>query len=510
MRELNLWSFAPHLTFRSVSALVFLLVAAMLIVAVLTEAPLKFEAEASVDGDVGAVLPPSELPCLNRFGSLELDEQLSCLQQAKRAAIADVSANSQLARLLENCDGNIDHRVIAGLLDVVRNQGQNAHELAEIVSRFLPHQADIYQGRDKWHVLRLRAYTFVTLSEIGFPDSALPMLVDALAYVDERMSAVEFGAATRVVGTLGERGRRFIPYLLNTLGERFAEEEFSLNRYDVKFPREEATTVQLEVMRSFAAVCIAEDDQALTVLRTIADSHAQSTLDPRLVKEAKSALQTIETRLDSANWFEWIKQWIKRDVGLGNRNKSQTAGGTDDQSYVTPWLEPTERHRLQNLEIALVDQDGRKYVLSQLIDRPVLLTFFYTRCQNAGKCSNTITRLTMLQQELTLRGMASDVRLLAITFEPEFDTPMRLKRYAVDRGLVLGNHALAVRLDSKGHAAFVEELDTPVGYSSGWVNTHGVEAVLLDAEGRLVRKYTTLAWEQAIVVADFQHLLAGQ
>mgnify|MGYP001607101170 CR=1 FL=1 len=177
----------------------------MLIVAVLTEAPLKFEAEASVDGDVGAVLPPSELPCLNRFGSLELDEQLSCLQQAKRAAIADVSANSQLARLLENCDGNIDHRVIAGLLDVVRNQGQNAHELAEIVSRFLPHQADIYQGRDKWHVLRLRAYTFVTLSEIGFPDSALPMLVDALAYVDERMSAVEFGAATRVVGTLNSQ-----------------------------------------------------------------------------------------------------------------------------------------------------------------------------------------------------------------------------------------------------------------------------------------------------------------
>jgi protein SCO1/2 len=419
------------------------------------------------------------------------------LQQARRATIADASANSQLARLLEDCDRTTDHRVIAGLLDVVRSQGEHTRELAGIVSRFLPHQADIYQGRDKWHVLRLRAYTFLTLSEIGFPDSAMPMLVDALAYVDERMSAVEVGAATRVVSTLGQRGRRFIPYLVSILGERFAEEELSLDRYETEFPRAEATTVQLEVMRSLAAVSTAEDDEALSVLRAIAGSHAHSTLDPRLVQEAKSALQIIETRSGSGNWFEWIRQWIRR------------ASGTDNQ-YATPWLEPTERHRLQNLDIALVDHDGRKHVLSQLIDRPVLLTFFYTRCQNAGKCSTTISSLAVLQQELTLRGMASNVRLLAITFEPEFDTSERLHRYAVDRGMVLGDQAHAVRLDSEDHAAFMEELDTPVGYSSGWVNTHGIEAVLLDAEGRLARKYRILGWDGSVVLDDFQRLLAGQ
>lgn len=506
----TLRSLAPRLTLPSVNVLALFFVVAIALVAMLTEAPLKSDAEATVNGYLRTAPPPIEIPCLGQFVSLKLDEQLSCLRQAREAAIADLGANSQLARLVESCDRHTDHRVIAGLLDVVRSQRLNARELGQIVSRLLPHQADIYQGRDKWHVLRLRAYTFVTLSEIGFPDSAMPMLVDALAYVDERMSAVEFGAATRAVSTLGERGRRFVPYLVSTLGQRFSEEEFSLNRYEAEFPRAEATTVQIEVIRSLAAISTTEDDEALTALRAIVDSRAGSTLDPRLFQEARSALQAIETRSNSGGWFKWIGQWIKRDIGLGTRNKSQTPEGTENLFYVTPWLKPTERYRLQNLEIALVDHEGRSYVLGELIDRPVLLTFFYTRCQNAGKCSTTIARLATLQHELTRRGMASDVRLLAITFEPEFDTPVRLNRYAVDRGLRLGNHALAVKLDSEDHAAFVKELDTPVGYSSGWVNTHGVEAVLVDAAGRLARKYRILGWNTAVVLDDFQHLLAGQ
>lgn len=472
-------------------------------------APLNSHAEAKVNGSSLPSRPLIETPCLARFASLDLAAQLSCLRQAKGAAIADLGANSPLARILESTDRHTDHRVIAGLLDVVRSQGGNARHLAQIVSRLLPHQADVYQGRDKWHVLRLRAYTFVTLSEIGFPDSAIPMLVDALAYVDERMSAVEFGAAARTVGALGARGRPFIPYLVSTIGEGFAEEEFSLKRYEAEFPRAEATTVQIEAVRSLGAVATAEDDEVLTVLHAIVDARAGSTLDPRLVQEATGALQAIERRANSGNWFERMRQRINRTVGLGTRNRSPTSGTTDDPSYVTPWLEPKERYGLRNREITVVDHDGRRHMLSELIDKPVLLTFFYSRCQNAGKCSTTISRLATLQRELALRGMEREVRLLAITFEPDFDTPVRLNRYAVDRGLQLGSHALAGRLDSDGHAMLVKELDTPVGYSSGWVNSHGVEAVLLDADGRLARKYRVLGWNTAVVLDDFQRLLAG-
>ena len=82
MRELNLRSVVQRLTRRSVSVFAFLLVVAM--VAILTEVALKSQAVApSVDSDQRAALMPSELPCIDRFDSLELDEQLKTLWGAK-------------------------------------------------------------------------------------------------------------------------------------------------------------------------------------------------------------------------------------------------------------------------------------------------------------------------------------------------------------------------------------------------------------------------------------------
>lgn len=447
-----------------------------------------------------------EKSCLEFLYLLQPSKQVDCLQTSRLPATASLVSLRTVAQLLGESDGSTDHRVIAGLLDIVRAQGVEAHELAESISQLLPHQANIYRERDKWHVLRLRAYAFVTLSEIGFPESAMPMLVDALAFVDERMSPVEFGAAIRVVGTLGDAGRPFIPQLISTLGERFAEEEFSLNRYETAFPRKEATTVQIEVVRSLAAIAAAEDAQAITVLRAIGRTSVHGNLDPRLVRGARDALQTIE----SGTHLHSMDHTVPRNSTAHTAHETHATGGALNWQYKSPWLDPENRHKLQNLDIALTDHDGRGHVLSQLIDRPALLTFFYSRCQNARKCSTTVAKLAMLQRELQKQGLATDVRLMAITFEPEHDTPVRLKRYATDRGLNLGSHALAVRLDVERHTAFVEGLETPVSYNAGWVNSHGVEAVLLDADGRVARKYTIVVWDNAVVIDDFQKLLAGR
>ena len=145
-------------------------------------------------------------------------------------------------------------------------------------------------------VVRLRTYILVTLSEIGFPSSALPALLDSLAHVDPRMTASEVGAAVRAVGSLGPRGREFAPYLLGTIAERFSEEEFSLERYEPQFPPHEATTVQLEAVRALAQVCSAEDRQILEVLRYLAQDRGPGELDRRVVREAQSALELILPR----------------------------------------------------------------------------------------------------------------------------------------------------------------------------------------------------------------------
>lgn len=173
----------------------------------------------------------------------------------------------------------------------------------------------------------------------------------------------------------------------------------------------------------------------------------------------------------------------------------------------TPWVAAGERSRLQNLDIAFKDQDGRSGVLGDLVDKPVLVTFFYTRCQNSRKCSMAVSRLGTLQRHLAQAGIEDKVRLVAITYEPQFDTPERLHRFATDRGLRLGENALAIQLDSDRHQRLVDELQAPVNYNAGWVNAHGVELSLLDARGKLVRKYHTLLWDNDQVAKDLRQVL---
>jgi protein SCO1/2 len=192
---------------------------------------------------------------------------------------------------------------------------------------------------------------------------------------------------------------------------------------------------------------------------------------------------------------------------IGGRSGVSTDRESFDLPLFTPWIPLGERSRLQNLNIAYRDQDGRPGVLGKLIDKPVLITFFYSRCQNNRKCSMAVSRLGALQRELMQAGIDGEVRLLAISYEPQFDTPERINRYATDRGLRLGENALAVQLDSDRNQRLVDELQAPANYNAGWINTHGVELSLLDAEGRLVRKYHTLLWANDQVLRDLKRIL---
>jgi protein SCO1/2 len=427
--------------------------------------------------------------CGENLHELSSIEQLECVQSNRLAN----ASNEILAGLLTTSDALTDHRVIAGILEEIRGRHDADDELVEAIVGLLAHQNPVYQNRDRWHVVRLRAYVFATLADIGFPESALPMLVDAIAFVDERMAAVEIGSAIRVAGTLGEGGHQFLPYMLPALGERFAEEEFSLSRYALDFPSEEATTVQLEIIAAVEKIGTAADKELLTVLRAVADSPSHSGLDARFVAASRRALPIVEQRI------------------AGHAHHDHQKVQPDEQSapsMVSAWVSPDERRLLQDLDVRIVDQDGKERVLSDLLDRPVLLTFFYTRCQNAGKCSMSVSRLAFLQKELRRVGLARDVRLLALTFEPAYDTPERLRRFVQDRGLLLDEFAFSGRLGESHHDSFIKELDIPVSFSAGWVNTHGVEAVLIDTEGRLARKYAATAWDTDQITDDFLTLMA--
>ncbi|WP_254768521.1 SCO family protein [Salinilacihabitans rarus] len=67
-------------------------------------------------------------------------------------------------------------------------------------------------------------------------------------------------------------------------------------------------------------------------------------------------------------------------------------------------------------------------------ERAYLLTFFYTSCPD-GACPALLFHLRAAQADATERGYADDIALLALTFDPDRDTPEELRTYADQQGV---------------------------------------------------------------------------
>ena len=178
--------------------------------------------------------------------------------------------------------------------------------------------------------------------------------------------------------------------------------------------------------------------------------------------------------------------------------------------FVTPWTLPDNRRSIRYPGTRYEDQEARRGTIGDLSGKPMLVTFFYSRCQNSAKCSSAVARMAALQSRLNQRGLSDRVRLVLVTYEPQVDTPSHLHQFGADRGFVFGEDALAIRLEQSEHQRFVDDIEAPVNFNAGWVNTHGVELSLVDVQGRLVRKYQTVLWDNLTVIADLRRLLAEQ
>lgn len=78
-------------------------------------------------------------------------------------------------------------------------------------------------------------------------------------------------------------------------------------------------------------------------------------------------------------------------------------------------------------EFILTDVDGNKRSLAQLRGQVVALTFIFTSC--ADTCPMLTSKLVSIQRKLN-PAVRPGVHFMAITVDPERDTPEALKRYA--------------------------------------------------------------------------------
>ena len=156
-------------------------------------------------------------------------------------------------------------------------------------------------------------------------------------------------------------------------------------------------------------------------------------------------------------------------------------------------------------EAMLLTQDSLQLRLSDLRGQAVLLTFIYTRCPVPDFCPLMSRRFRQLQEPLKAR-FGDRTRLLTISFDPAYDTPSVLRRYARHYTDDTRHWIFAT-----GDTTTIRRLATRFGVhyeAEGGEIVHNLTTALVAPDGRIARIWRGNRWTPDEVLAAVAELLA--
>jgi protein SCO1/2 len=149
-------------------------------------------------------------------------------------------------------------------------------------------------------------------------------------------------------------------------------------------------------------------------------------------------------------------------------------------------------------DAALVDQDGRTRRLSEWRGSVAVLTFIYTRCPLPEFCPRMERNFLALQKTLRQEGMTERAALLAVSFDPKYDTPDVLKK-----------HATAIGADESLWRFFTGEIEALEGFAAQFgVSiirnpsderdiTHNLRTAVIAPDGTIAAMFSGNGWTPA-------------
>ncbi|MGE5815995.1 MAG: SCO family protein [Acidobacteriota bacterium] len=177
---------------------------------------------------------------------------------------------------------------------------------------------------------------------------------------------------------------------------------------------------------------------------------------------------------------------------------SAPVDATVARNATTPVLAPGELVP----EGDLVDEDGRPRHLSEWRGSVVLLTFLYTRCPLPDFCPRMERNYSAVQQQLRQSGMTAHARLIAVSFDPAYDTPDVLKKHAAAIG---ADPALWEYLtgDVNSVERFAAQFGVSIIRNPADVRdiTHNLRTAVIAPDGKLVEILSGNEWTPAEAVA---------
>ncbi|WP_436930926.1 SCO family protein [Halosimplex halobium] len=180
-------------------------------------------------------------------------------------------------------------------------------------------------------------------------------------------------------------------------------------------------------------------------------------------------------------------------AGDGNPDVVLSEPDREFESADLPY--PAWGERVPDVSLPAVHADGT--VDLRAVERPALLTFFYSHCRTV--CPVLVGTLRNVQTHALNEGYGDAVRFYPVTFDPARDDADRLRAYADERNVALGaanwqflRPASAERAEAVVADAFgVAFQRTEPPETDGYMFTHTAMTILVNADGYVERAYRT-------------------
>ncbi|MEI6861795.1 MAG: SCO family protein, partial [Verrucomicrobiota bacterium] len=139
----------------------------------------------------------------------------------------------------------------------------------------------------------------------------------------------------------------------------------------------------------------------------------------------------------------------------------------------------------------LYDQEGQVASAARFRGKQILLNFIYTRCPIATMCPAATLNMMAVQRQAHAAGV-TNLQLVSITLDPEYDTPAVLSAYAKARGIDTANFAFLT-----GPERAIRDLLLQFGVDAEFkdgVLKHSLATLLIDADGKIIWRVDGSQW----------------
>ena len=374
---------------------------------------------------------------------------------------------------IKRLDNTTPEEEIAACIDRAKQKRHHSKKMFAL----LDYGHIVYNGRSKNETIRIRGYLFASFIDTGLPPGALPYILDELE--SSRSAFLVAGAAIALRG-LRYPNPQLTGYLFKAIKNiRAADDAICFDIYKPQWPRNNYTTALAEIFKAFQwmghyASHASEDLRSL---------QADPCFSQPVRLEIEKALNAISIKVTIAD------------------NKCCEIPRTT----VSHFRSNIKKEDLIN--IRMQDQEERKTGYNEFFSgMPSLLIFFYTRCDNPNRCSLNITRMGQLQKELGKQGLYGKVKVAAVTYDPAYDLPLRMKPYCTGRGFFFDDHSKCFRAE-EGMDILLAYLKPGVNYNGPILNHHTSELFVLDKNGKPVKRIHGIEWNIENIIAGLKPML---